>query len=134
VEEAGVPRDAFAVSKEALFRPPPGPRQFLDPELRRDYARWLAARRWQFVRSRTIPPSPTWDRLSLLAGVDRATRRRLHRYVIHWAVDRAKELYPAPVQPTEVDAPEDDRRAGVARAGLAGRVRGERRRGRLLRR
>jgi hypothetical protein len=96
LEEAGVPRDAFGSRKRGVFLRPPRPTNFLTPELRRDYYRWLRSRRLQFVRHRTIPPSPAWDALTRLRGVDPATRRRIHRYVIHWAVDRAIELYPIP--------------------------------------
>ena len=98
VEEAGVSRDAFGMHKRALFvgRLPRAER-FLTPELRADYLRWLRSRRRQFLCRRTVPPSPTWDRLTVaLRRLPPTTRRRLHRYVIHWAVDRAIERYPTP--------------------------------------
>jgi hypothetical protein len=98
VEEAGVPRDAFGMHKRALFVGRlPRPENFLTPELRADYLRWLRARRWQFLRRRMVPPSPAWDALTRWLGrLDPTARRRLHRYVIHWAVDRTKERYPPP--------------------------------------
>ena len=100
VEEAGVPRDAFGMHKRALFLGRPiGPGHLLPPELRDDYLRWLRSRRWRFLRRRTIPPTPAWDALTRrLSRAGPNVRRRLHRYVIHWAVDRTMERYPKPVR------------------------------------
>jgi hypothetical protein len=96
IEEAGVPRDAFAVRKRGMVMRRPNPRSFLAPEHLEDYLRWLREQRWEFVRERTIPASPTWDKLTLLRGVDPGARRRLHRYITHWAIDRTKDRYPRP--------------------------------------
>ena len=100
VEDAGVPRDTFGMSKRALFvGRPAGPGHFLTPELRADYLRWLRSRRWQFLRRGTIPPTPVWDALTRrLSRAGPSVRRRLHRYVVHWAVERTIERYPTPVR------------------------------------
>ena len=100
VEDAGVPRDTFGMYKRALFTGrPAGPGHFLTPELRADYLRWLRSRRWQFLRRRTIPPTLVWDTLTRrLSRAGPNVRRRLHRYVVHWAVDRTIERYPKPVR------------------------------------
>jgi hypothetical protein len=95
-EEAGVPREAFGRHKRAIFRAPPQPKDFLTPELRRDYERWLRSNWLRFLRARTIPPTKLWDRLTLARGVPPTARRRIHRYVIQWAVDRAEDRYPRP--------------------------------------
>jgi hypothetical protein len=96
IEEAGVPRDAFGTQKRGLVMRRPNPKNFLPPELLEDYLRWLREQRWTFARQGTIPASATWDRLTLLRGVDPRARRRLHRYVTHWAIDRTKDRYPRP--------------------------------------
>ncbi|MBV9952615.1 MAG: hypothetical protein JO291_11730 [Acidimicrobiia bacterium] len=96
IEEAGVPRNAFATRKRGVLMRQPKPNDFLTPELREDYLRWLRVQRWSFARQRTIPASSTWDKLTLLRGVDPGLRRRLHRYVSHWAIDRTKDRYPRP--------------------------------------
>jgi hypothetical protein len=93
----GVPREAFGVKKRGVFGRPPRPAAFLTPELRADYQRWLREQRLAFVRQRAIPPTPTVDLLTRrLRRVDPGTRRRVHRYVIHWAIERTKDRYPRP--------------------------------------
>jgi hypothetical protein len=96
IEEAGVPRGAFATRKRGAFMRPPTPTNFLTPELREDYGRWLREQRWTFLRQRTLPASTTWDKVTLMRGVNPGARRRLHRYVTHWAIDRTKDRYPRP--------------------------------------
>lgn len=156
VEECGVPRDTFGVAKRGVFQRIPGPSNFLTPELRRDYFRWLRARRWQWILDGRIPPMPLVDAVIDRAGrltqrVDRLhghpwvgrlvpraeralsalspdfdpdRRRRLHDYVIHWALDQAKLSYPAPApiggsrQPRGVGRARD--RIRRMRAALAG--------------
>jgi hypothetical protein len=97
LEEMGVPREAFGMKKRGVFGRPPRPSAFLTPELRADYQRWLHEQRLAFVRQGAVPPTPTVDLLTRrLRRVDVGTRRRFHRYVIHWAVDRTKDRYPRP--------------------------------------
>jgi hypothetical protein len=97
LEEAGVPRDAFGMKKRALFVGPPKPGNFLTPELRTDYFRWLRDQRWRFLRAGMVPPSPALDRIGRHRHSDDPDRRRrLHRYVTHWALDRTAERYPRP--------------------------------------
>jgi hypothetical protein len=128
VEEAGVPREMFGFEKRATVEMILKRRDFLSPEMRRDYLRWTWSRRTDWFRRKELPPVPwgpsliSYDsqlRMSLgrmranrwvqrlgarvdtllaaLTGdVELNKRRRLHRYVLHWAMDRAKEWYPTP--------------------------------------
>ena len=95
-----------------MFRARPGPKNFLTPELRRDYFAWLRSRRGEWIRLRKIPPSASMDAFAerlgprprrvvdaLLKRVHGEDRRRVHYYVVHWAVDRAKEKYQRSTRP-----------------------------------
>jgi hypothetical protein len=123
VEECGVPREIFGVRKEAASQPLLFAWESLVPEARREYLGWLRARRWSWIRRRRLPPMPNLDafmvRTARLGGVLNRLRdksyvrrlgpygarildlfvpnvfkpRRLHRFVFHWALDRAKENY-----------------------------------------
>jgi hypothetical protein len=125
VEDSGVQREMFGLEKRIVWVPLDNESTFLPPELRREYFRWTAshsaaskagarlmpwADRLIDVRGRVV------DRLErsrlikrLGAPADRALRaaavgpelhdrrRRLYRYVTHWALSRATEQYPSPL-------------------------------------
>lgn len=122
VEERGVPRELFGARKQATNIGVMRPWDFLTPELRADYFDWLRSRRWEWIRRRTLPPMPGADAAMVRVGGllnapyrRRATRRlatsrgsyeprllphfnllkprRMHRYVVHWAVERIKDRY-----------------------------------------
>ena len=64
-EEAGVPRNAFGVKKNASSEQPFTSNEFLSPELMSDYIGWLKRHRWRLVLQNGFPllVSPVLDRL-----------------------------------------------------------------------
>ena len=62
IEEAGIPRGAYAVRKRASGAFPLWRRSFLSASSAADYVRWLRAERGRWMRSRRVPP-PTSVRL-----------------------------------------------------------------------
>ena len=96
-----MPREAFGMHKRALFLGRRrGPSDFLTPELRGGLPAVAAVTAVAVPapagRSRRHPPGTRSTRR--LQPRDPTARRRLHRYVIHWAVDRTMERYPKPRQ------------------------------------
>jgi hypothetical protein len=119
VEESGVPRGLFGVSKRNASVMLHNYREFLTPSSTEDFMSWLRAHRRDWIKGGRIPPiaSPTVDRVMYLAAESFAAwakrkpglwrlaglaERRptyLRRYVFPWAIERAKERYmPLPAQ------------------------------------
>jgi hypothetical protein len=124
VEEAGIPRTLFGIGKRGLSVVPPTRRDFLSPSSREDFLGWLAMRRKQSRNGAYTVPSPLMAKLlegflapstrltrklyaltssvrslrrMVKAVVDMLSRPRYHyNYVVHWAIDRAKERYLRP--------------------------------------
>jgi hypothetical protein len=132
-EEAGIPRGAFGVKKNASSEQPFTSNEFLSPVLMNDYIGWMKKHRWKLVAQNGFPlvVSPALDKL-LCNGINRfasfvrkavprmagvpllwryanseflfrlsmldvlAKPMYLRRYIFPWALDRAKQHYPAP--------------------------------------
>ena len=70
IEEAGIPRDAFATRKRASAAAPLSRRSFLTTASSRHYLRWLRAQRMRWLRARRLPPptSLVLDRAGMSAA------------------------------------------------------------------
>jgi hypothetical protein len=84
VEEAGVPRDAFATMKRARGAFPLWRRNFLSPASSAHYLDWLRARRISWLRAGRVPPptSLRFDRLSM--GAARLLEKTTER--VSWSI------------------------------------------------
>lgn len=123
VETAGVPRALFGVGKRGMSVVPPTSREFLTPSSLEDLYTWLSEQHQPSHGERVSLPDPALARLldwnvvwlrrftsilnrlryrygfkSLTPAVNFLQERLKrpyyhHRYVVHWAVDRAKRRY-----------------------------------------
>lgn len=123
VEEAGVPREAFGIDKRGVSVVPSARRDYLTPGSRHDYYKWLGDQKSTFRKLGIKPPSRKVaqyvdDLLAFVtnffnfiyANTHRRGLRKLrkplkqlldklsapqyhHKYIIHWAIDRANQVY-----------------------------------------
>lgn len=120
VEEAGVPRDLFGIGNRGVSHVPSIRRDFLSPSSREDFLDWLARRREESGNRVHTIPSPLiaklidgfcapltrlfyplrdvrWLRQAARITIDTLSRPYYHnKYMVHWAIDRAKQRYYGP--------------------------------------
>jgi hypothetical protein len=133
-EEAGIPRQAFGMKKNAVTMNPfagrdmlAGSRNLLTPASLDDYLGWISEHRDAWVRRRRIPPIASaqlnycvnavhmrsvhaLNRLAELPGLWRVLRYRtyqpryLNRYLFPWALERMAQRYATGVAPARAAA------------------------------
>jgi hypothetical protein len=130
LEEAGVPRGAFAIEKKAASVVFHSARNMLSPSTQKDFAKWLRQHARQFWRRGEIPPDLRDATIAPIQWIARkgwsiygrtkwlpkplqfirrwsrrmaewGQKERLTRYLFPWALERAKAAYAS----LESDAP-----------------------------